>query len=99
MEYLGIKYNQERYHGYDDRDKWFVNDKPLLKTNLPNLPYLKDGDLHFSESFAIAVYLCHRANRRDLVEGTELADVARFYEAFGRLSDIRFALASTFYDP
>jgi len=31
------------------------------------LPYLIDGDKVISESDAIAVYLCHKANRKDLL--------------------------------
>ena len=38
---------------YKEDEEWFGRDKPQLGMTLPNLPYLKDGDLYISEHDAI----------------------------------------------
>lgn len=44
----------------------FQKDKKNLKSNFPNLPYLKNGERVVTESFAIMMYLCIHTKRMDL---------------------------------
>lgn len=39
----------------------------LKKNPAANLPYLLDGDKVITETAAILVYVCHKANRADLL--------------------------------
>ena len=70
MEYLKIPYHQVIYEG--KAENWFGGAKGALKTRNPliNLPYLHDKHNIITESDAIAVYLCHKANRADLLGRT-----------------------------
>ena len=38
-----------------------------LKSDFPNLPYLKDGDTAITESYAIAHYLCYKTKKDNLL--------------------------------
>lgn len=68
LEYTGLQYEQVFYYEHDE-DKWFKEDKPkhLEKNPAANLPYLIDGEKIISESTAIIVHACHKANRQDLL--------------------------------
>ena len=57
LEYAQIPYEQTLYTNDDD---WFVRDKSSLSTLLPNLPYIKDGDLILTEHDAIVRYLARK---------------------------------------
>ena len=50
------------------------------------MPYLLDGDKVISESDAICVYLCHIANRKDLL-GRNADEQVALYTALGVLKD------------
>lgn len=67
LEYLNVPYEDKRY---TDRDEWFVKDKPALKTDFPNLPYLLDGDRCVTESEAIMIHVILKAKRGDLLGAT-----------------------------
>ena len=57
LEYAQIPYEQTLYTNDED---WFVRDKPTVKALLPNLPYIKDGDLLLSEHDALVRYLARK---------------------------------------
>lgn len=67
LHYLSLPYSEVLY---PNEDSWFNIAKPALKSDFPNLPYLIDGDKTITESQAIIVYLCLKANRTDLLGGT-----------------------------
>lgn len=90
LEYTKLPYEQIVYPE-DNEDKWFKEDKPKLIQKNPaiTLPYLLDGDKVISESSAILVYICHKANRIDLLgrnpdELVTLATVYGIYKDFHR---------------
>ncbi|TNV75810.1 hypothetical protein FGO68_gene953 [Halteria grandinella] len=49
---VGVDFDYVPYYESDEA-KWFQTDKPSLSMTLPNLPYLRDGDLEISEHDAI----------------------------------------------
>ena len=48
--YLTISFEDKQY---TDRIFWFGQDKPALKSDFPNLPYLIDGEKVITESEAL----------------------------------------------
>lgn len=65
--YLNISFEDKQY---SDSNAWHSVDKPNLRSDFPNLPYLVDGDKIITESEAIAVHLAFKANRSDLLGNT-----------------------------
>ena len=61
LEYIGVPYDETRYR-FDEFQDWIGRDKPALEGTLalPNLPHLKDGDVHFTEHDAILRYLAKK---------------------------------------
>lgn len=51
-------YNQGQAPDFD-RSEW-LNEKPNLGLDFPNLPYLIDGDFKMTESAAIIKYICKK---------------------------------------
>ena len=88
LHYLEIPYTEKLYK---DGATWFQTDKPLLKTDFPNLPFLVDGEKVITESDAILSYIVFKAQRNDLYGATAeervhlaqlrgvLQDIKRFY--------------------
>jgi glutathione S-transferase len=68
LEYVQIPYD-EKVFTPETRPEWFETLKPeyVKKNPAANLPYLLDGDKLITETGAIMVYLCHKANRTDLL--------------------------------
>ena len=66
LEYTGVSYDEVRY---DNREKWFNEDKPKLSHKNPatTLPYLTDGDKVVSESDAVIIYIVHKAGKPELL--------------------------------
>ena len=85
LEYLSIPYQDKVY---TDKDEWFTKDKATLKTDFPNLPYLKDGDKDITESESIQVYLALKANRTDLL-GVTPEERVHIAQVKGVLQDLR----------
>jgi len=56
---------------YSNPVDWFGKDKQELNTDFPNLPYLIDGETTITEAKAIVKYIAIRANRRDLLGGSD----------------------------
>lgn len=67
--------------------------------HFPNLPHIKDGDLYFSESQIIPIYLCKRFGRLDLVGGSNLVDQTRISEVMGVLADMRMEVLKFILSP
>jgi len=69
MEYCGVTYTEEKYEGFEGRAKWFNEIKPVLVEKNPaiTLPYLIDGDKVITESDAILIYICYKANKPELL--------------------------------
>lgn len=80
LEYLSIPYTEQKYEGAEGRAKWVQEVKQSLIPKNPavTLPYLLDGDKLVSESDAICVYLCHKAERTDLLGRNADEQVALF---------------------
>jgi len=79
--YLNIPFENKLY---TDPNVWFQQDKPSLKSDFPNLPYLVDGDKVITESEAIAVYFVFKSGKLDLLgssadERVNLAQVRGVY--------------------
>jgi len=72
LEYLGLKYTDK---AYVDHKTWFEEDKSKLGFDFPNLPYIVDGDFKVTETQALIVYVCLKADRPDLLGKTGRAKV------------------------
>ena len=85
LEYTKLPYEEVKYD-QDKEDQWFKVDKPKLLAKNPaiNLPYLIDGDHVISETAAILVHICHKANRIDLLgrDPDQLVTLATAYGIF-----------------
>ena len=68
----------------------------LQKNAAANLPYLLDGDKVVCESNAIIVYICHKANRADLL-GDNADDQVQVATVSGVLSDLQKAFYGSIY--
>jgi glutathione S-transferase len=89
LEYCGVPYSQEVYAGAEGREKWTNADKPRLIEKHPaiTLPYLIDEDRIVTESDAICVYICLKANQPELLgrnidEQVMMATVHGVYKDF-----------------
>ena len=99
LEYTGLQYEQVFYYEQDE-DKWFKEDKPkhLEKNPAANLPYLIDGEKIISESTAIIVHVCHKANRQDLL-GRNAEEQVALATVFGVYRDFVPSLVNLVYTP
>jgi len=81
LAYCGIPFKNKLYH---TGKQWFEGDKDKLGLNLPNLPYLIDGDKIFTESNAMLHYIPIKAGKRELLGDTDekFIDV-QIYFSFG----------------
>ena len=70
----------------------------LLKNPAVNLPYLIDGDKVVSESTAIIIYICHKANRLDLL-GRDAKEQVWLATVFGIANDFLPQLSDLAYEP
>jgi len=83
-EFLSIPYENKLYI---DPAQWFKKDKPALKSDFPNLPYILDGDKVITESEACAMYLIHKSNRLDLL-GSNMDEMIHITQLRGVLTDL-----------
>lgn len=79
---------EDKQYSYDNRDEWFLKDKPALKTAFPNIPYVKDGDIVVTESLATIQYAALKTGNKDLMGKTEL-DQIRCTQLWGLYKDHR----------
>lgn len=87
LAYSGLDFEEVQYK-IDNPDKWFKEDKLTLGFDLPNVPYLIDGDFKLTESTAIAKYIIRKSGKTDLL-GKNVQDQGKidnflgvFYDAF-----------------
>ena len=98
MEYLGVSYREKRYT-FGDAPEFSKGDFTSVKNQLgikfPNLPYLIDGEVKISESFAIMRYLArkHKQLYPQTDEENLKCDVLQ-----GVIYDFRAAYTKTIYD-
>ena len=78
LEFASIAYEQTLYSNDED---WFKRDKPTLPMLLPNLPYIKDGDVLMSEHDALVRYVARKFKPELL--GANDADNALVENIFG----------------
>ena len=64
----------------------------------PNCPFLIDGDFVLTESSAIPLYICHKANRPDLL-GKNLVDQSRVRQIEGVAFDLLQTIGKHVFDP
>lgn len=88
LEYLGIPYAQEKY---TYNEEW-LEKKPNVKFQFPNLPYLIDGNKTLTETHAIHAYLCIKANKPEMIGKGE--DIVEFTQLKGVYSDLHKGLVS-----
>lgn len=88
LEYLKFPYDQQLFTPETAND-WFTNLKPEYAKKNPaaNLPFLLDGDKIICETGAIIVYICHKANRADLL-GETVDDQVQIATVNGVLQDV-----------
>ena len=81
--YLGLKYTEWNPASPEEWGK----KKPTTGA-FPNLPYIKDGAFHLSETSAIPAYLISKAGKTELL-GKDLKDKALLRTIEGVLDDIK----------
>lgn len=86
--YTGLDFENKLY---TDPNEWFAKDKPLLKCEFPNLPYVLDGDVVVTESDACVLYLIHKSKKLDLL-GTNAEEIVHLAQINGVLNDSLNAL-------
>ena len=95
LDYLNLPYENK---SYTDREVW-NKDKAALKTPLPNLPYLIDGEKVITESDALFHYIAYKAGRRDLIAPEDPEKFVRLSTTRGVLADLRHSISSLIYSP
>mmetsp|Transcript_72175 Transcript_72175/g.83848 ORF Transcript_72175/g.83848 Transcript_72175/m.83848 type:complete len:221 (+) Transcript_72175:20-682(+) len=73
--------------GYSDPKEWFAGDKINLKMDLPNVPYIKDGDLIITESSATLHYAAIKTGNKDLLGKNEI-DAVKITQLYGFSGDL-----------
>mmetsp|Transcript_47145 Transcript_47145/g.54617 ORF Transcript_47145/g.54617 Transcript_47145/m.54617 type:complete len:221 (+) Transcript_47145:29-691(+) len=82
---------------YSDKKDWFENDKKTLKMDLPNVPYLRDGDFILTESSAMLHYAAVKTGNKELLGKTDV-DAAKITQLYGFSGDIQAALLGLVVD-
>lgn len=98
LEYVGADYEDKRYYtgpapDYDKSD--WLKVKFELGLEFPNLPYIIDGDVKVTQSFAIMRYL----GRKYELVGADENETIRCELAEQQLADIRGTLVQLSYTP
>jgi glutathione S-transferase len=83
LSYTGLEFQEVQY---DNREKWFQEDKVNIGLDFPNIPYLIDGDFKLTESTAIAKYIPHLSGHTDLL-GKTAEDQGKVDSILGVFSD------------
>jgi glutathione S-transferase len=98
LEYCGLPYTEEKYEGEADRHRWNNEVKPqlILKNPAITLPYLRDGDKIISESDAINVYVCFKANKPELT-GRNVDEKVALATAWGVYKDTHIQFVGLCY--
>jgi len=93
-EFLKIPYENKLY---TDPTQWFGKEKPALKSDFPNLPYILDGDQVITETDACAMHLIHKSNRLDLL-GSNNDEMVHITQLRGVLTDLQNNLAKVAFN-
>jgi glutathione S-transferase len=97
LHYVGAEFEDKRYNigaaPEYDRSEW-LNEKPTLGLDFPNLPYYIDGDIKLTQSTAI---LRHLGRKNNLVGKTEEEQI-RSEVAEQQAVDIRQSLVKVAYN-
>lgn len=94
LNYLGVPYEEVNYYKTDDKSDWIAV-KPKIGIPFANLPYLIDGDVKLSESYAIMRYLGRK--HKKLYPETEHENIL-CDQLQGVLYDFRSSYTKTLYD-
>jgi len=92
LEYLGVKYENK----YKASIEEWVKEKNQIGIELHNLPYIVDGDVKLTQSFAIMRYLARK--HKTLLPKTEL-ETQQLDKGEGITVDLRFVFALLAYNP
>ena len=84
LEYTGASYVEKRY-SFETAPTWFGDHKQSLGIDLPNMPYMIDGEQRFSESNAMMRHIARKFKPEMLGNGP--ADEARHDQVFEVLAD------------
>ena len=99
LEYLGKDYNAVDYEQGDgpefSRESW-LQVKPNLGLDFPNLPYLLDGDVKITESSAMLRYIANKYGDQSF-SGKNAKDKAIVDMMYGVVSDIKSAVGPHMY--
>jgi glutathione S-transferase len=99
LEYLGKEYNAVDYEQGDgpefSRESW-LQVKPNLGLDFPNLPYLLDGDVKITESSAMLRYIANKYGDQSF-SGKNAKDKAIVDMMYGVVSDIKSAVGPHMY--
>ena len=99
LEYLGKEYNAVDYEQGDgpefSRESW-LQVKPNLGLDFPNLPYLLDGDVKITESGAMLRYIANKYGDQSF-SGKNAKDKAIVDMMYGVVSDIKSAVGPHMY--
>lgn len=93
LAYHKIDFEDKHYKYPEQKADWFEKDKPALKTDFPNLPYIKDGDVVVTESLALLVYAASKTGNKDLC-GKNSLDSIKIFQLYSFANDFRAALRS-----
>jgi glutathione S-transferase len=93
LDYVNLPYENKTY---TDPEVW-SKDKAALKTPLPNLPYLIDGEKVVTESDALYHYIAYKAGKRNLIAPEDPEKFVRLATTRGVLADLRIDLSSLIY--
>jgi len=72
---------------YMEPSQWFDVDKPALKSDFPNLPYIQDGDTVITESVAVIQYAAYKTGNKDLF-GKNTLDAIKIAQLNSFLGDL-----------
>jgi len=100
LEFAKMPYEDKLYHavrkedGSVDKSSWF-DEKFKLGLDFPNLPYLIDGDLKFTQTNAILQHLAEKAG----LNGKSTEERAKVGMLFGFSGDVRARYTRASYSP
>lgn len=83
-EYLEVPYENKLYA---DPNAWFGVDKPALRTDFPNLPYVQDGEKVITETEACALYIIGKSGKNDLLGGNQ-DEIVELAQVKGVITDV-----------
>lgn len=103
LEYLSVEYERELFHQSEGKDPQGNLKGPWLKAktenamglDYPNLPYVVDGDVKLSQSWAILKYIARKWGMGPKTEQDKIrCDVTE-----GAITDFQFQFVSMCYSP